>query len=267
MEYTISRNRKPNWGELDPKGGFKTNFGTCKEVWCPGVDKETGELRIKFKEGEQEAFESILKLAPGTLNANSEYWDGFKVIIEPGITKLKDTVPRHKLTIAVMRMDPTIAFSKSEAENSMKTEYVITSTQDEATHVNKRREIKTEAYTRYGTLTAEEISDVLLMTGSHGSTPEVNKSIVGDFVESNPSKFIKIVSDPNFKDRAWIKRLIKKGVITKSSAGNEDKVSLFFNDIELTGEGKGVVNALNFIHDSENQELFIAIKRAESDKV
>jgi len=77
--------------------------------------------------------------------------------------------------------------------------------------------------------------------------------------EKDPEKFLDVMGDDKFKDKVWIIKTIRAGIIRKGVIGTGFNMPLYFGDIYL---GKGLDEAINFLLDKENQNVFIGLKKA-----
>ena len=77
--------------------------------------------------------------------------------------------------------------------------------------------------------------------------------------EKDPEKFLDVLGDEKFKDKVWIIKTIRAGIIRKGVIGTGFNMPLYFGDIYL---GKGLDEAINFLLDKENQNVFIGLKKA-----
>jgi hypothetical protein len=269
MNITIKKISRSSWGEPDRiNGGTKSKFVNCTDRWIPGLDKKTGMLNIKFKEGMQETFEKELDLDEGTLNRNSSFWSTFGFSIGAKGETLNLLNPMHKLIYELMLIDPTVANSIEESQKSTAYEFVLSSEEVEADAENKTRSTKAEAFAVFNDFTDTQCMDLLVMNGDDISDtiPSVCRNMVGRMVEEQPGIFLSYAKDGNIKEKVWLKRLIRKGIITKSGPGTEDTVELFYNGINLTENGIGLDNVINFITAKANQSIYTGLKTSEKNK-
>ena len=140
-------------------------------------------------------------------------------------------------------------------------EYVLTNESAEAKSKNTKREVIGQAYAKFYTMSNTEIQDALYMFGMNGGEIdiEVAKDRLGEKLENNVSEFMSIVGDPMFRDKVWIAKLIKLGVLKKQGTGVGFDMPIMFGDIIL---GKGLEASISYIKDKENQNIYIGLKKA-----
>jgi hypothetical protein len=255
--------RNISWGTRDPlTGKFNEKYSDCFDKWVPGLSKINGQLNVGFDSDEvQEKFEKQLYLEPGGLGKNSPFWDNYSIIIpDKGLT-LNDADWVDKLKLHVLSIDPTVATTVEEGRLNAKAEYVMTSLNDEAKVGNKKRDSIANAFVAFSKLSQSEIIEALYMFGKDPDVTdsEVCRDMLGDILEKDPNKFLAVVGDKLFKDKVWMIKLIKAGVIMKSGVGVGYDMPLYFGDIVL---GKGLEEAIAYIKDSENQNIFVGLKKA-----
>lgn len=263
MEVNIKRiERGLNWGAKTPDGKIMQKYTNCVDRYVPGLDRITGAISTGLTKKEETEFEKKLRLEEGSLASNGAYWDSFAVVIpEAGLT-LNTDLPEHELIYKVMHKDSIVANSLEEARISAKAEYVMTSTGAEAKEKNTRRDVIATAFALYAKMSKEDVIDALYIL-KPGIDPEqtdaeVCRNTLGELVENNPSKFIEAVGDKAFKEKVWILRLIKKGLLRKAGVGMGTNMPIYYEDIML---GKGLDNVVEFLRDKENQNIYVALQK------
>jgi len=253
--------RTINWGAKDPKTGkIKSLYDNCKDVIIPGLDKKTGVLRTGLTSETETAFEKSLGLEEGSLSKSSSYWDSYKIEIpEDGLTLNTQNV-KDALDYAVLKADPTVAGSFAEMKTSAVAQYVMTTENAEAQVKNNKRNEIAKAYAAFAKLSQAGTVDALYMFGKDPSTLdfEVAQNRLGELLDENPRKFLEIVGDKQFKDKVYLMKLIKAGVVKKHGTGIGTNMPLYFEDIML---GTGLEEAIAFIKDKENQQIAIGMKK------
>jgi hypothetical protein len=264
MLVTIKKHeREVSWGAKDPKTGkLKAQYDNTSTKWVPGLNKSTGQLRTGLASTKDETkFEKALGLEQGSLKITSDYWSNFFIIIPENGLEIDTEVPMHDLWYHALKADPTVATSQTEA-NMPGIEFVMVTENEEAKSKNKERDIVAKAFARFATMTQDEVTDALYMLGEMpGSTDsEVCRNLLGDLLEGNPAKFLRVVGDPHFEDKVWIIKLIKKGVVKKDGVGKGYNLPLRFNDILL---GESIDAAVAYLKSKDNQNILIGLKKAE----
>lgn len=254
--------RKVTWGVVDNKTGeIVQKYDNCSDKWVPGLDRVTGVLRTGLTSQEERDLEEELGLETGELAKSSPFWSNYSIIIPAEGIVLDTADPSGLLKYKILMADPTVASSLEEANRSAVAEYVITSEGQEAKSKNSKRDIIANAYAEFAKMTTVEIIDSLFMFGKDPDVTdvEVSKNILGELLEKDPAKFLSVVGDKMFKDKVWLIRMIKAGVVSKRGVGYGFDVPLYFGDIVL---GKGLEESIAYIRDKENQNIYVGLKKA-----
>lgn len=268
MKVTIKKIiRDSSWGIRDPRTNkIKGKYEQCFDKWVPGISKRTKGLLTGLTPKESAAYEKDLNLEPGDLSPNGKFWDDFVIIIpEEGLEIDTDAGTLEMIKYKALSVDPTVVESIEKSKTISNAEYLMINEKDIAKEKNNKRDVVVKAYARFATMTQTEIRDALYMLGKPGdrhnedTDPEVCQDRLGEIIEENPKKFIDVVGDESFKDKVWIKKLIKAGVITKHGVGKGDNQPLYFQDIFL---GNGLDEAVVFINAKDNQKIYIGLKKA-----
>jgi hypothetical protein len=267
MIVTIKAVDSATWGVADSKtGGIATHYDGCDQKYQPGLDKITGRLRTGLTKEEEKEFETMIGYEAGTLAVPSDpnkvsFWDSFFMIIPKEGLKLDTDNPHDNFRYKVISADPLVAKGMADMKKIAHPDYIIISEEAESTSKNKKRETIAKAYAKYDTLTADEVYDALVMLGKDASTlsPTVARDRLGDEVESNPSGFLAVMTDPLIKEKLFFNKLIRLGIVTKGAGARGTDVPLYFTETYL---GKGLEEAIQFVKEPENQQLWIGMKKA-----
>ena len=262
--------RNASWGVKDPSTGkYKPKFENCVDRWQPGLNKTNGMLRTGLTKEEANLIESEMGYDKGYLSPNGEYWKMFQIVIpDVGLTLDLDSDDIKKtqdfntfIQYKALMNCPLVAKDINEAKTNGLAEYVITTDRAEAESKNSRRQVITDAFATYAKMTNTTIQEALYMFGKspEGMDPEVCKDELGQIVENDPKRFLSVVGDPNFKDKIWVIKLIRGGILKKSGVGVGFDMTIMFGDIIL---GKGLDEVIAFIKDKENQNIYIGLKKA-----
>ena len=251
--------RGTNWG-LKENGQYVPKFTGCFDRWVPGLDKVTGVLKTGLTKSEETEFEDKLGLPTGSLAKNSKYWESFAVLIpEKGLT-LDTSSPMDELIYKTLQADSFIARSLEDARVRADVDYVITSETAEAKVKNTRRKRLAEAYTLFKDMSSAEIIDALFLFGKDSTTTnlEVCEGLLGEILEKDPDKFLRILSDPDKKEKVFIMKLARKGIIKKIGNGNGYDLPLYYDDVML---GANIEEAVKFIKNKENSNIYVLLKQ------
>lgn len=263
----VKLDRNINWGAKDARTGkFKPKYDNCADKWVPGLDKKTGVLKTGLTEKEAKEFEKKIGLEDGSLMPNGKYWEDFMIIIpQDGLVIDTSGGPTEEIKYKALMADPTVAKSIEEARVKAGAEYMITSEQAEAKEKNVKRNIIAKAYATFAKMTQTEIREALYMLGKAGerfnddTDPEVCQDRLGVIVENDPAKFISVVGDKNFKEKVWVLKLLKAGIVRKHGVGTGTNQPLYFEDILL---GSNLDEAVDFLKAKENQNIYIGLQKA-----
>lgn len=254
--------RNKTWGVRDPKSGkYRDKYENCNDKFVPALDHITGMLRTGLSKELEKKFEEDLALEEKTLAASNSYWDTFSIIIPEEGLVLNTQNPMDNLKYHVLKADPEVATSPEEASINPKAQYIMYTDEAAAKNKNNKRDIIANAYAKFATLTQAEVVDALYMFGKDAdyTDMEICKNTLGELLEKDPEKFLDVMGDDKFKDKVWIIKTIRAGIIRKGVIGTGFNMPLYFGDIYL---GKGLDEAINFLLDKENQNVFIGLKKA-----
>jgi hypothetical protein len=254
--------RKISWGARDPQtGDIIQKYDACNDKWCPGLDIHTGLLRTGLIFKEEKDLEKEVGLEEGALSKNGSYWNNFSIIIPSDGVVIDTSDPLGKIKEKALLADPTVANSLEESRTNARAEYVITSEGQEAKSKNTKRDIIAGAYATFAKMSNTEITDSLYMFGKDPDVTdaEVSKNILGEILEKDPKGFLDVVGDKLFKDKVWLIRMIRSGVIRKNGVGSGFEMPLYFGDVVL---GNGLEDAISYIKDKENQNIYVGLKKA-----
>lgn len=263
MIVTVKKvDRSVNFGVKDPRTGrLKPKYDNCHEKWVVGISKTTGMLNTGLSKATEAKFEKELALSEGELSKTSKYWESFSIIIPGEGLQLDTSIPDHKLKLELLKADPTVVEGENAVKRTAKAEYVLLSEEGEAKAENTKRNVIAKAYSLFNKLTKNEKVDALYMFGKYGDdlSPEVVENRLGEIVDDNPAYFLQVVGDELFKEKVWMMKLIKEGIVKKHGTGKGTNMPLYFEDIML---GNGLEEAIVFINDKENQAVQIGLKKA-----
>ena len=251
-----------SWGAKDHKSKkLMPMYENCVDKLVPSMDIITGEIRTGLSPEDQKHFEELLEMEEGSLKKNGKYWSNFSISIPGDGLTLNTERPLDLVTFKVLSADPTVCKSITELRTHATAEYLMTSEDAEAKVSNKKRNVRIQASVVFSKLTQDEVVNALLMFGQYAGNvdPEVARDRLGDILEENPNKFLLTVGDKLFKDKVWMMKLIKEGVVKKHGVGNGTNQPLYFEDIKL---GMGLEESIAFIKAKENSAVAQGLKLA-----
>ena len=254
--------RHVSWGVKNKSGnGYKEKYDNCFDKLVPALDRVTGTLKTGLSKKQEAKFETELGLEKGALAKSGDFWKTYVIIIpEEGLTINTDD-PSGELKYIVLQNDAEVANNLEEARIKAKARYVMTTDAAEAVVKNTKRDVIANAYAKFATMTAVETQEALFMFGKNpeSTTPEVCRNILGEVLENNPTKFLSIVGDELFKEKVALIKIIKSGIVRKGLPSAGYQVPLYFGEIAL---GTGLDEALQFLNDTENNSIYVGLKKA-----
>lgn len=251
-----------SWGSKDHKSQkLMPMYENCEDKLVPSMDILTGEIRTGLDSKEQAKFEDTLEMEKGSLLKSGSFWKSFSIAIPGDGLTLNTLNPVDELKYKVLAADPTVCQSITELKTHPTAEYLMTSEDAEAKVSNKKRNVIMEAYSAFAKLSQDEVVNALVMFGQYASNvdPEVARDRLGEILDKNPSKFLLTVGDKLFKDKVWMMKLIKEGIVKKHGTGSGSNQPLYFEDIKL---GMGLDESIAFIKAKENQAVAMGLKKA-----
>tara|TARA_R110002020_G_scaffold72885_4_gene187214 strand:+ start:383 stop:1189 length:807 start_codon:yes stop_codon:yes gene_type:complete len=262
----IKKLEKLTWGAKHQiSGEILQKFDECKDVWTPGISASTGAYITGLDKETRREFEQDLFLKEGELSSNNEdYWSNFSVLIpRDGLKLYPELEVLDKLKVHVIKACPETADSKSEGLSIKKKVYYVHDQNNEAKISNSKREYKIKAYVTLDKMTRDEVVDTLYMMGMDPGeiSDEVARDILGKEVDADARLFCEIAGDQFFKDKVWIVKLIRKGILSKSNVGAGYDLPIRFGDILL---GNNLVESVSFLKKAENSNILEGIKEAEA---
>ena len=156
---------------------------------------------------------------------------------------------------------PLVAKSLEEAKTNGLAQFLITSETEKAKESNSKRKITTLAWSTYAKMTDTTKQEALYMFGKspEGVDPEVIDNELGLIVEKDPKRFLNVVGDDNFKDKVWLIKMVREGIVKKNGIGTGFNMTMMFGDTIL---GNGLEESIAYIKDKENQGIYIGLKKA-----
>lgn len=215
----VKRAKQHGWGDVKLKAynGARTRLGVP-------IDGQGNQVTGLTKEDE-ERLEQIMSLDKGSLrrgkgcgDAPINYWTNYTVDIFGMDTLVLDTsIPedeiKHKLLLARKDVAKDLNDLKSKPDALL----VLFNDDDEAEKANVRGKSKRLAYTLFEALSPDDMRNLLLLYGeeSNSNSNAVVESKLEKYMEDNYSKFLDIAKDSDLKDKVFITKLQKAGIVRK----------------------------------------------------
>jgi hypothetical protein len=266
MIVTIKKvDKSVSWGAIDPKTNkLKPKYDNCADKWVPALTK-SGRLNTGLTEKEAADFEKKLNLEPGSMSPEGKFWDNYRIPIpEGGLTIDASEGPLEALKIKLLSADPTVCKSPEEVKRNARAEYIMTNEAIEAKENNVSRDIKMKAWSQFAQMTHSDMLDALYLLGkiAHGAEDtdkEVIKDRIGKIVEKDPKKFLDTVGDGKAKEKIFVLKLIREGIVKKQTMGEGLSQPLYFEDIRL---GDTLDEALDYLKAPENSTVYLGLQKA-----
>lgn len=254
MKYKLRRSKRHNWS-----GNFKL-IG-CKDVLVPTLSKnlypKVGLSPDKLKELEIE-----MGMVPGSLSLTSPYWKTLAQVVVPdsGEVEFDDDNPEDLIKVSFLKEKDFVANGFEELKTKPKAEYVLYSVLDEQKTKNKTNKKKADAFKKFYELSVPEMRDLLYLYGVNNEemdTESVEASLF-EQVELNPSKFLEIVQDEDFKIKVLINKLVLVGILTRRGS------SYIYEDQILGGN---LESTIEFLLENKNQNIKLALEKLLQEKL
>lgn len=225
--------------------------------------RKTGFTADEKGDKEREKFERELSLQEGSLRQYSPYWDDFFIHIPSKGVMLDDSNASDRLKIKVLLSDNEVAKSMNEYKDAPhKYLFILRSEELEASNKNSKRELIGKAYAILNKMSMDEKRNVLLIYGKNTSivdamSPETVEASVGDVMEENYDKFIKLAGDSKLKLKSLVIRYINKGIITRGTHKATVDQDLYYESERL---GFGLEEVVTFLLDTKNAKIKASIE-------
>lgn len=231
----------------------------------------TGALRNPLTDSEKNFLEEYMHLQKNALSIYGDYWKNYFVRVpKEGIT-LNLSDPEDYIRYKVLLLnDKRIAPSVQILNNSPKAtyEFVLSSDNAEVTLAKTKMQIKKECYKWLGKY--EEDYDLLktiveTLGGrnvSHNTKLGALQVQIGDILEEDPEKFLKVATSPLLATQVIITKGISAGAVAKQ--GNYYYFKSEGKKLPLCEEGQDpdLRTACKYLNDPKNQTIKFAIEAA-----
>lgn len=248
--YTIKKVRNEEGGQTDARGKQVLFYRGAESRIACGRDEHGAKTGLT---AEQEAyFEKELRLKPGDLHREADYWHEWNLRVDVNGKTLNDEYPKHRLDLSVLRQRANISHQEGPDIN-----FVLTS-EDYAAKVNvDNRSFKAKAYVHYSNMSADEHVTYLTAKGrrTKGLSPDKIKELVSDDVELSPKQFLEDVQDADKDLKGFIYELVHSGLLIKDATSFRDKET-------KEPLGRGLESVLDYLKDPEHQPYYIMLQKA-----
>lgn len=258
--------REGGWLPTGHDGHYK--FSNTETALVPGMNLKTNirntGLNLDPDIDDEARIEKRMKLQPGTLNRyNDDFWSKYFIKIpKEGKTLNPELNPRDELDLFVLKVNPHVANSKMEIDDSPSATFYLSEAEKEAEVENVKIKVERDAIKKFGQLSTSEMVGVLKIYSLLGGRKEVKitESTPLDLIEStlynkikkDPEEFLRIVNDSSKDIRILIEDLINNKILIR----NGSKYTIMGEDTI----GATLEDTVLYLKSPQNQDVLIALK-------
>lgn len=181
-----------------------------------------------------------------------DFYRNFCVKVTDKGKMLDLTVPKHQLIYEFLKTSPDVAESSKKVNSSIHTYYLVNE-EAEAEMKLSKIDLKMKAYTYLNEMSSEDIVDFLVLYGkdTRSISPALAKSKLGEYIETDPRKFIERYEDNNRQVRTNLRKMITTGIIRK-----EGPAHFYGDEGDAIFLGGSEELAVEFLKETKNQDLY-----------
>jgi len=231
--------------------------GAVRKFYAPL--QRNGSIKNVLSDDEKEYLEQVTGL---NLSVYGDFWTKFNVALykEEGANRFDLSDPMSYISIKILEsLDKyEIAPSWADRNKNLTYQFVITRENEEMLETKGKYDSKKEAFKLYGKIEddREKLLGVLkLLTNkalSSDSKLDWLQHKVEEFIDTNPTAFVNVVSDKAFYTKLLINVGVDKGVIVKKSNRYSTSDGL---DLAESGQISTFENAVLYLDNNKNQEV------------
>jgi hypothetical protein len=216
----VKRAKQHGWGDVKLKAynGAKTRLGIPIDAYGNQV---TG-----LSKDDEHRLEDAMGLDRGTLKKGSvrgdapvNYWTNYTIdIFGMDVLTLDTSIPEHELQHKILLARKDVAKDINELKSKPEALFVLFNDDDEAEKAVVRGKAKRLAGALFDTLSPEDMRNLLLLYGEDSTTNSnaVVESKLERYMEDDYNRFLAIANDSNLKDKVFIAKLQKAGIVRKN---------------------------------------------------
>lgn len=212
--------RKAGWGNNTLKSytGARTRLGVQIDRYGnqnTGLTKDD-EARLEEAMGFEKGYLRKGSVAGSPPQVN--YWTTFTVdLLDTDTLILNTDMPEDEIKYKVLSVRTDVARDLNDLKTKPNALLVLINDDDEAEKANNRGKAKRLAYTLFESLSPDDMRNLLLLYGEESSTNSnaVVESKLERHMEDNYGKFLEIAKDSDLKDKVFITKLQKAGIVRK----------------------------------------------------
>jgi len=232
----------------------KNSRGKTKKI-LPGVLKTLAPVLDKSGRiatgATPDEYESVMKHDPfASEESYADFYRNSYIKIGAAGEELDLSVPAQFLKWKYLQFHPEVCVDINKLNTSHHT-YIMIDKEKEATEKLTIMDYKVEAFTLVGEMTEESVKDFLILYGrnSDGVSNKEAKSLLLEYIESDPKKFITLYKDNTREYKINFKKMLKAKILERRGG-----VFFFGDDISL---GATPEQAVENLKSPANQELYI----------
>jgi hypothetical protein len=235
---------------------IKNKTGKTKKI-LPSINKtlapvltRTGSIATGATE---EEFKAIMAKDPFLRGTDyKEFYNKVSVSIGIGGKEFDLSIPKDHLIWLFLKEHPEVC-TDLKTLNPSKHTYLMVDKELEAEEKLTKIEYKVQAYGHLNEMTADEVKDFLILYGRNpdGVSPKVARTLIAEYIESNPSKFVTYYNDASRKYKIDFKKLMDAKILERRGG-----VYYYGEDVSL---GASVEQAVEHLRSNANQELYLRL--------
>lgn len=223
----------------------------CKSYLTTHINKHGEMVTGLTKEDEVRLGEALNK----DLRSTSPFWYDYRVILTGADLVLDLSKPEDELKFKVLSSHPEVAKSVNDKNPSAR--FVIYDEEQVAIGKSTKAEIKTKAFKLFSELTDNQKKDILKLYPGMQKASKESASVVTaklfDLMESDPNKFITLVTDKNKETKIFIQDLLNAHILKKNGSAYKYGDDILGHNLEAT---------VDYLSDPLNQSLKLALMNA-----
>lgn len=196
----------------------------------------------------QKELEEELKMAPGGLAPNAEFWIEYRIVMTDRAIEIDTDSPKGKLDYAFLKAHKRVSNSVNDTSEWPLAEYVIYDLEEDAKKENVKTKTIKNAYLKFSKLTVTEMKDVLKLLGrrTNDVSSEHIENELSKVIQERPADFLDIIEDKHFKTKVLVEDLIRIKALKKVGS------HYLFGDEPI---GHDLESTILYLEDPKNQNV------------
>lgn len=253
----------------EPKSHLPSKVLANAKKTLGSVLKNRNPLGLEDKDLEKELLSKLLNIEKTDRDYSDKvrtFWREFRVVIPSGgvvldISTIDDDAKQPNniedyITYLWAKNHPLVADSKEAVESSHLKQFYIHDPEKEIAKENVNVKNTRLAYKEFIKLAEDEgkMDMVLRILGAddpNTMTSTMKENQLDVILKQNPSKFLKVVTDPDLEIRAELRQMVEKGILRKQGA------SYLYMDTTI---GDSEAEAVSYFKNDRNSETVLDLK-------